>query len=141
MKENDSFKSMSNQSTDCIFCGIVAKKVPANIVYEDEELIAFLDIRPINPGHSLVIPRAHAANLKDLAPPLAGRLFQVQEKSLQHSANLDFDVKVLMSGWLMEKPPFKKYHIYTFMLFHDSKGMAYEFKWVLIMEKHLQQRS
>lgn len=80
MKEDDLFKSMSNQSTDCIFCKILAKKLPAHVVYEDEEIIAFLDIRPINPGHSLVIPRTHAASLKDLAPPLAGRLFQVAGK-------------------------------------------------------------
>jgi histidine triad (HIT) family protein len=47
------------------------------VVYEDDEIIAFLDIRPINPGHTLVIPKDHAANLKDLDSQLGGRLFQV----------------------------------------------------------------
>jgi histidine triad (HIT) family protein len=68
---------MSNSSTDCIFCNIVAKKLPAHIVYEDDEILAFLDIRPINPGHTLVIPKAHVASLNDLDLMLAGRQFQV----------------------------------------------------------------
>jgi histidine triad (HIT) family protein len=68
---------MSESSTDCIFCKIVAKLLPANFVYEDDEIIAFLDIRPINPGHTLVIPKNHAANLKELDSQLGGRLFQV----------------------------------------------------------------
>ena len=68
---------MSESSTDCVFCKIVAQQLPANIVYEDEEIIAFLDIRPINPGHTLVIPKNHAASLKELDSELGGRLFQV----------------------------------------------------------------
>jgi histidine triad (HIT) family protein len=68
---------MSKSSTDCIFCGIVAKQVPSTVVYEDDEIIAFLDIRPINPGHTLVIPKNHTANLEELDPELGGRLFKV----------------------------------------------------------------
>jgi len=68
---------MSKLSTNCIFCQIVAKKLPANMVYEDDEIIAFLDIRPINPGHTLVIPKNHVANLNELDPKLGGRLFQI----------------------------------------------------------------
>lgn len=71
---------MSNQSADCIFCNIVAKKIPAHLIYEDKEIVVFLDIRPINSGHSLVIPKSHVANLKNLDPSLAGRLFQVAGK-------------------------------------------------------------
>ena len=43
----------------CIFCRIVRKQVPASIIYEDESVVAFLDIRPLNMGHTLVIPKAH----------------------------------------------------------------------------------
>ncbi|MFX1539840.1 MAG: HIT family protein [Promethearchaeota archaeon] len=68
---------MSKQSQDCVFCNIVVQKLPAHIVFENHEIIAFLDIRPINPGHTLVIPRSHVANLEALDPQLAGRLFQV----------------------------------------------------------------
>ncbi|MEX0918362.1 MAG: HIT family protein [Candidatus Paceibacterota bacterium] len=45
--------------TDCLFCQIIDGMVPAKIVYQDEKVIAFLDINPNNPGHTLVIPRRH----------------------------------------------------------------------------------
>jgi len=53
---------------DCIFCKIVAGDIPSERVYEDEACIAFLDINPIAPGHALLVPRAHCADLLD-APP------------------------------------------------------------------------
>ncbi len=51
---------------DCIFCKIVAGQLPAEKIYEDEETLAFLDIKPINPGHALVISKAHYRNILDL---------------------------------------------------------------------------
>ena len=68
---------MSQPSMDCVFCKIVDAQLPAHKVYENHEILAFLDIRPINPGHTLVIPKTHVANLDTLEPSLAGRLFQV----------------------------------------------------------------
>jgi histidine triad (HIT) family protein len=48
---------------DCLFCKIIAKQIPANVVYEDEKILAFLDINPVNPGHLLVVPKAHSENI------------------------------------------------------------------------------
>ncbi len=48
---------------NCIFCKIVKKELPANIVYEDEKFLAFLDINPVNKGHTLIIPKKHKKNL------------------------------------------------------------------------------
>ncbi len=48
---------------DCIFCKIIAGKIPAMKVYENEKIFAFLDIMPVNPGHTLVVPREHHADL------------------------------------------------------------------------------
>jgi len=62
-----------------VFCGIVAGELPASVVYVDDEIMAFLDIRPVNPGHVLVIPRSHAAELSDLDPHIGGRMFQVAQ--------------------------------------------------------------
>jgi histidine triad (HIT) family protein len=45
--------------SDCIFCKIIKKEIPSHIVYEDENFLAFLDIRPISNGHTLVIPKKH----------------------------------------------------------------------------------
>ncbi len=60
----------------CIFCDILAGVAPAQFVYHDELCAAFMDIRPINPGHVLVVPRVHAALLSELDEASAGRLLQ-----------------------------------------------------------------
>jgi len=49
--------------SDCLFCQIVAGSIPSQNVYDDADVMAFLDIRPINPGHTLVIPKRHAENM------------------------------------------------------------------------------
>jgi len=53
---------------DCIFCQIIARKLPASLVAEDETTIAFMDLRQAVPGHVLVVPRRHAPTIYDLAP-------------------------------------------------------------------------
>jgi histidine triad (HIT) family protein len=50
---------------DCIFCKIVAKQIPASIVYEDDDLLAFKDIHPAAPVHLLLVPKQHVATLSD----------------------------------------------------------------------------
>jgi len=62
-------------SADCIFCKIVRREALASIVAEDAETLAFLDIRPLTPGHTLVIPRRHAADLGELPAVLGGKVF------------------------------------------------------------------
>lgn len=66
--------------TSCVFCNIIRGEAPASIVYADEQAMAFMDIQPVNPGHLLVVPRAHAAHLADLEPETGGHLFQVGMK-------------------------------------------------------------
>ncbi len=51
---------------DCIFCKIVAGDIPATKVYEDADVLAFLDVNPLSRGHTLVIPKVHAERLEDL---------------------------------------------------------------------------
>ena len=53
---------------DCLFCRLAAGEIPASIVYEDAQLVAFEDITPQAPTHVLVIPRRHIATLNDLGP-------------------------------------------------------------------------
>lgn len=63
----------AHRPADCIFCRIVAGTAPAEIVHEDESSIAFLDIRPSAPGHTLVISKEHHENLFEASPAaLAG---------------------------------------------------------------------
>ncbi len=61
----------------CIFCDIIARKAPASIVYEDDVVIAFMDLFPINPGHTLVVPRQHFARITDLDDATAARMMAV----------------------------------------------------------------
>ena len=51
---------------DCIFCKIIEKKAPAEIIFEDEKVIAFLDIKPIHFGHILVVPKTHCCDFLDI---------------------------------------------------------------------------
>ena len=59
---------MSNSSSECVFCNIAQGKTPADIVYEDETVVAFWDARPQYPIHILVVPRRHIATFNDIAP-------------------------------------------------------------------------
>lgn len=69
--------------TDCLFCRIVSKKIPAKIIYEDERVLAFEDINPQAPVHSLLIPKKHISttlDIKDETNELIGHLFQTAGK-------------------------------------------------------------
>lgn len=74
---------MSRVNSDCLFCKIVERSVPATIVHETESVLAFRDINPQAPVHVLVIPKAHHANAAALAaadPGLAGEVLDVAGK-------------------------------------------------------------
>jgi len=63
---------------DCIFCKIIAKEIPANTIYEDGDFLAILDIRPLSPGHTLIIPKKHFRFVWDV--PNAGEYFEIAKK-------------------------------------------------------------
>ena len=63
---------------DCLFCRILRREIPAKLIYEGEDCVAFCDIDPTAPVHVLVVPRVHVASLNDAADPLLlGRLVRV----------------------------------------------------------------
>ena len=62
-------------SEDCIFCKIVSGKASAVKVFEDENSLAFLDIHPLNPGHTLVIPKKHYPSMVEMPTDEVGRVF------------------------------------------------------------------
>ena len=67
----------------CIFCEILQGTAESSFVYRDNLVTAFMDIQPINPGHLLVIPNAHAAYLTDLQPGTGAHMFTVVQKLAQ----------------------------------------------------------
>jgi diadenosine tetraphosphate (Ap4A) HIT family hydrolase len=62
---------------NCIFCKIIAREAIASIVFEDELCLVFMDIKPVTPGHVLVVPKQHVVGLSDLHGEIGGHLFQV----------------------------------------------------------------
>jgi histidine triad (HIT) family protein len=67
-------------SEPCAFCDIAQKKAPASIVYEDEKVIAFMSIRPINIGHTLVVPKKHYENIYAIPEDEVAHLYRVVKK-------------------------------------------------------------
>ncbi|MGM0863992.1 MAG: HIT family protein [Bacillota bacterium] len=66
--------------SDCIFCKIIDGEIPAMKVYEDEHVLAFLDISQVTKGHTLLIPKVHKENIYELTPDIASHLFSVAPK-------------------------------------------------------------
>lgn len=114
---------------DCIFCKIVRKEIPAHIVYEDEHFLAFLDIRPLSPGHALIIPKDHYRWVWDVpadrskSPNIADYFTVVQKVALaQKSA---FAQEAVLSKIMGEE--IHHAHVWSFPHF-DTPGNATDFE-------------
>jgi histidine triad (HIT) family protein len=68
---------------DCIFCELVAGRGAISPVYEDDQVLAFLDVAPANPGHTLVIPKQHFTHLVDMDEATGMHLFKVTQRLAQ----------------------------------------------------------
>ena len=83
--------------TTCIFCKIAAKQIPADIVYEDDELLVFKDIHPAAPVHLLVIPKEHVATLSECDDSHAGMLGRmmtlVPKLAAEHGCAVSYDAQ------------------------------------------------
>lgn len=67
-------------SETCLFCRIAAGEIPAHVVHEDRDVMAFLDLHPIRPGHTLVIPKAHHVWFEDMPEALATKVTTVSQQ-------------------------------------------------------------
>ena len=74
------FNSASVSPEQCVFCRIVGRKLPAHLVYEDKDYIAFLDIAPFSAGHTLVCPKRHGETIWDMDLDEIGGLFKLASK-------------------------------------------------------------
>ncbi|HCB35341.1 MAG: HIT family hydrolase [Candidatus Taylorbacteria bacterium RIFCSPHIGHO2_02_49_25] len=72
----------------CIFCKIIVGELPSTKVYEDDEVLAFLDIKPINPGHTLVIPKKHFENIHDMPDALVAKVAVAAKKIADAMLNI-----------------------------------------------------
>lgn len=69
-------------SPNCVFCSIIGGEETVSIIHEDEEIIAFLDIQPLHPGHVLVVPKTHYKDLFFVPEELAARTFAMARRIL-----------------------------------------------------------
>ena len=115
---------MKNDSheKDCIFCKIAIHEIPANIIYEDEKYISFLDIRPLSPGHALVVPKAHHRWVWDV--PNIGEYFEVVRKVAQAQKKA-FNVELVMAKVVGEEVHHA--HVWVFPS-SDATGNKAEFE-------------
>jgi len=87
-------------SSDCLFCKILAGDVPAELVYESNEAIAFRDVNPQAPSHVLIIPRQHIETINDLDPgdaALVGNLFLVAQQVAKDEGIAENGYRVVMN--------------------------------------------
>lgn len=86
----------------CLFCQIIDKKIPADIVYEDEFLIAFKDIRPVAPMHLLILPKQHIASLAECTEEHAdilGKMMVLAPKlAEEHGCQITLDENGVFKG-------------------------------------------
>ena len=79
------------ENNDCLFCKIVEKKIPADIVYESEDIIAFKDIEPKAPIHCLIIPKKHISTINDIDGSNSNIIGLVYEAAAQLARTLNVD--------------------------------------------------
>lgn len=65
---------------DCLFCKIISGEIPSSKVYEDENVLAFLDINPVNHGHTLVVPKKHVTNIEEASEEQLAQLMSAVKK-------------------------------------------------------------
>jgi histidine triad (HIT) family protein len=87
--------------SDCLFCRIVEGKVPANVVYRDDSVVAFRDITPRAPVHILLIPRKHIVSVLDVEPNdgvLVGQIFQVAARLAREQGIAESGFRVVVNA-------------------------------------------
>jgi histidine triad (HIT) family protein len=70
-----------NSQADCLFCQIMKGKLPCSLIYEDDLVVVFPTLEPVNPGHILIVPKEHAACLDDLNKETAGHIMKIAKKT------------------------------------------------------------
>jgi len=110
--------------SDCVFCRIVARQIPATVVHEDAETLAFMDIGQVNPGHVLVACKAHVENVYGLQDAQAAAAFRAAAK-VARAIRAAFDPPGLSIYQANGKPAGQTvFHFHLHVLpRHDSDGM------------------
>lgn len=129
-KNSDSSKQTSSKpgnasvDQDCIFCKIIDGKIPARALFSDENIFAFLDIRPSAPGHSVIIPKKHGASILDYSEKELGMLMHAVKKTaaaLEKSLGCD---SITIGINHLERDGVHHLHIHLIPRWHGDGGHA-----------------
>lgn len=104
---------------DCVFCKIVKGEIPAAKVWEDEDYLAFLSIAPINPGHTLVIPKKHTDYFFDLPDNILGEIMLVC-KPIASAIKKAFNPKMGKIGIMVAGGEVAHVHIHLIPMDHGN---------------------
>jgi len=91
---------------DCVFCKIIREEIPSAKIYEDADVLAFLDIKPVNPGHTLLIPKAHFEKMTGTPDKVVGDLFITAKKLMGALKNVTAADYVALSVIGIDVPHF-----------------------------------
>lgn len=112
-------------SNDCVFCKIIKREIPSSIVYEDDFILAFLDIAPTAPGHTLVIPKDHhetflstPKTLMHKVMDVAQRIGQVQMKNLMARG-----VNILVNNYPPAGQSVPHFHVHVIPRYGKTDGL------------------
>lgn len=109
---------------DCIFCKIVKKEIPAKIIYEDDVVMAYLDINPVQTGHTLIIPKTHYKDLDDISEETLNHIMKIAKnikKLIEERLEPDGLQLVQNNGNLQEV---KHYHLHLIPNYINDKKLS-----------------
>jgi histidine triad (HIT) family protein len=107
----------------CIFCKIARKQVPASIIYEDETVMAFLDIQPLNEGHTLVIPKKHYVDIFDIPEDQLSKVYKVAKQvsaAIKKAANSD-GISIIQQNGKAAGQDIFHFHVHAVPRFEGQK--------------------
>ncbi len=117
-------------SEDCIFCAIIRKEAPASFVYEDDQVVAFLSNRPVNEGHTLVVPKKHYENIYEIPEEEIAYLFKIVKRvavAVRDAMTAEGIRVVQNNGWAAGQVVFH-FHVHVIPIkLHEgfTHGVAY----------------
>lgn len=112
---------------NCIFCKIVKKEIPNYTVYEDDNVLAFLDIYPKTKGHTLVIPKIHAENIFDIDIDTLKKIISVAQSiaKAQTSALGAVGVNLLSNNGIVAQQEVPHYHMHVIPRYNDGQKIQF----------------
>lgn len=109
---------------NCIFCKIANNEIPAKVIYEDEIVKAYLDINPLAPGHTLIIPKKHFTDLDDIDEEVLNYIMKISrnlKKRIEERLNPD-GIKIMQNNGCLQDV--KHYHLHIIPKYNEEKNLS-----------------